>query len=192
MAFPDLGAIRLGEDDMPDGDRRQAVPPLQVARWPNVTFSPPGNISAVAFDAAGNAVATASVATTGPPAAVRITIVDIGLPTYEADGQDVAIFTVSVVDAAGALVTDACVPLTFTVASGPGDIYGIGNGDPADLTPDKVGHPDLPFGGVWQRSSWMGLARLIVQTQAGKPGEIVVEVGSPGLTTGTASFTSRL
>lgn len=146
--------------------------PVSFVFPPTPSSTQPGNITAVAYSAAGSVVATTTVATTGAPAALRVTLVDVGPPTYAADGSDVAIFSVEVVDAGGALVPSARVPLTFAVSSGPGVIYGVGNGDPADHTPDKVGMPDLPYGGVWARASWMGLARAIVQGQAGKPGQV--------------------
>ena len=95
------------------------------------------------------------------------------------------------IDANGNVVPDACNALTFSISSGPGAIYGIGNGDPADHTPDKVGLPDLNYGGKWIRNAWMGYARAVVQTQLNNPGQITLSVSSPGLTTGTASFTSQ-
>ena len=169
---------------------RQAVEPLGVTAWPARPFQR-GNISAIAYDAAGNVVATAAVSTTGSPYALRVTIVEDGAgKPFAADGADVAIFTIEVIDKNGNLVTDACIPLVFSV-NGPGSVYGVGNGDPSDLTPDKVGHPDLSYGGVWKRSSFMGLARSIVQTQAGKPGSITLVVSSPGLQPGSASFVSQ-
>jgi beta-galactosidase len=170
---------------------RQTVEVWGVTSWPARPFQR-GNISAVAYDANGNVVATALVATTGSPDALRVTLVDDGAarPSFAADGADVALFTVEVIDKQGAVVTDACVPLVFSV-KGPGSVYGVGNGDPSDLTPDKVGHPDLPYGGVWKRSSFMGLARAIVQTQAKTPGSITLVVSSPGLQPGAASFTSQ-
>jgi hypothetical protein len=51
--------------------------------------------------------------------------------------------------------------------------------------------PDLPYGGQWYRAAWKGYARAIVQTQAGRPGSITLSVSSPGLTGGSASFTSQ-
>jgi beta-galactosidase len=168
---------------------KQAVQPFGVTRWPAVPFAP-GNISALAYDADGHVVATSVVATTGAPAALRVTPVAVGAPTYAADGQDVALFTVEVVDAAGAVVPNANPLITFTVA-GPGAVYGLGNGDPADHTPDKVGDPTLPYGGVWARAAWMGLARAVVQTRAGAPGTITLTATAPGLTPGSASVTSQ-
>jgi beta-galactosidase len=63
--------------------------------------------------------------------------VEISSRPYAADGQDIAMFTVTIVDSAGNVVPNANPLLTYTV-SGPGTIYALGNGDPADHTPDKV------------------------------------------------------
>ena len=169
---------------------RVAVPPFGIANWGKVPFAP-GNISAIAYDAANNTVATSTVATTGPAAAILVTPVAVGPAATAADGLDVALFTIAIVDASGAVVPDARHMLTYAIASGPGTIYGLGNGDPADHTPDKVGDPALGYGGVWARAAWMGYARAIVQTQAGKPGVVTLQVTSPGLTTGTGTFTSQ-
>ncbi len=164
--------------------------PFGIARWDGVEFTS-GNITAIAYDANGATVATSVVATTGPAAAIVVTPVAVGPPTYAADGQDVALFTATVVDAAGTVVPDACHVLTYTISSGPGIIYALGNGDPADHTPDKVGDPDLPYGGVWARPAWMGYGRAVVQTMASKPGVVTLTVSSPGLTSGSAAFTSQ-
>ena len=170
---------------------KKAVAYGQIASWGGVPFVP-GNLTAVAYDANNNSVATSVLATTGAPAAVRVTLTAAGKsPTYAADGADVALFEVAVVDAAGAVVPNANNLLTYTIASGPGTIIGLANGDPADHTPDKVGNPDLPYGGVWARPAWMGYGRAVVQTQAGKPGAITLTVSSPGLASGSTSFTSQ-
>ena len=108
---------------------------------------------------------------------------------YAADGADVALVRCAVVDAAGRMVPGASIKVTFTV-SGPGEVYGVGNGDPANLTPDKVGRKDLPYGGVWDIPTFMGLVRAIVQTLAGKPGTVVVRATAPGLQPGSISFNS--
>ncbi len=100
----------------------QAVPPYGIARWEGVAFAP-GNITAVAFDAANNTVATSVVATTGPAARLVVEQVAVGPAAYAADGQDVGIFTVSVVDDSGSVVPDARHLLTYVISSGPGTIY---------------------------------------------------------------------
>jgi len=169
---------------------KQNVALFGVTKW-TTTFQP-GNISANAYDASGAVVARQTISTTGAPASIRVTQEEIGSPTYVADGHDVALFNVAIVDANGVVVPNANNALTFTISSGPGTIYGLANGDPADHTPDKVGMPDLSYGGVWKRSAWMGYARAIVQTQVGSAGAITLTVTSPGLTAGSASFTSTM
>lgn len=186
-AFTGAAAVEAFVNGVSQG--KVSVAPFQEARWGPVPFVP-GNISAVAYDASGNVVATSVVATTGAAASIVVTPVAVGPATYKADGQDVALFTVTIVDANGVVVPNARHLLTYSISSGPGTIYALGNGDPADHTPDKVGNPALPYGGVWARPAWMGYARAVVQTQAGKPGLITLSVSSPGLATGQGSFTS--
>jgi hypothetical protein len=79
--------------------------------------------------------------------------------------------------------------VTFTVV-GPAAVYGVGNGDPANLTPDKVGKKDLPYGGVWVIPAYMGLVRAIVETMAVQPGKVTVHAMSPGLVAAEISFTT--
>ena len=98
-----------------------------IVKW-STTFTP-GNISAIAYDASGAVVARDTVATTGAPASLQVSLVNVGAATYAADGQDVALFTVAILDAKGAVVPNANNVLTFTVTSGPGTIYALGNGE---------------------------------------------------------------
>jgi beta-galactosidase len=55
----------------------------------------------------------------------------------DADGEDVAVFTVSVVDAHGLVVPTAGNKVSFAL-EGPGRIIGVGNGDPSCHEPDTV------------------------------------------------------
>ena len=159
------------------------------ASWPAVPFAP-GTFTVRAYDASGATVAEDTVATAGAPAALQLTLEVIGARPLTADGADVALVSVAVVDAAGALVPGAGQALTFAVSKGPGVILGLGNGDSSDTTPDKVGMPDLPYGGVWTRSAFMGRARAIVRTVRGTPGDITLSVSAPGLPTATITFPS--
>ena len=157
------------------------------AAWPPVPFAP-GSFVVRAFDATGAAVAEERIATAGAPAALKLEVEAISSRPLAADGADVALVTLTVVDAAGAVVPGAAPEVTWAVA-GEGAIYGLANGQSNDLTPDKVGHPDLPYGGVWRRAAYMGRARAIVQTTT-RAGDIRVSAFSPGLQTGNITFTS--
>ena len=74
---------------------------------------------------------------------------------------------------------DAANNITFTV-SGPGRIYGVGNGDPTDHDPDKACF----------RRAYKGLARVIVQSKPGADtGSITLTATAAGLKTGALSIT---
>jgi len=165
---------------------RKAVPAWGYADFGAVPFAP-GNLTAVAYDGHGAVVAVDSVLAAGPPAALQLSLEDANGRPYAADGRDVALVRCAVVDAAGRVVPGASNKVTFAV-SGPGAVYGVGNGDPANLTPDKVGQKDLPYGGVWAIPAFMGLVRAIVQTAAGEPGTVTVHATAPGLRAADTAF----
>jgi beta-galactosidase len=114
---------------------RQKLASFSETKW-KVKYAP-GALVARAFRG-GVVVAETRVETTGAPAAVRLMPDQTNL---RADGEDVAIVTVAVVDAQGRVVPTANVPVAFTLA-GPGRILGVGNGDPTSHEPDVfVGSP---------------------------------------------------
>ena len=168
---------------------RRAVRSLGFADFGSVPFVP-GNLTAVAYDHSGTVTAVDTVLTVGAAAALQLSLESNHDRPYAADGQDVALVRCEVVDSAGRVVPGASNKVTFTV-SGPAAVYGVGNGDPANLTPDKVGQHDLPYGGVWTIPAYSGLVRAIVSTVVGKPGEIAVHASAAGLRAGQVSFTSH-
>ncbi len=114
---------------------RQKLAPFSESKW-KVKYAP-GTLAARAYRG-GSVVAETRVETTGAPSAVRLTPDRADL---RADGEDVAIVTVAVVDAQGRVVPNANVPVAFSLA-GPGRIIGVGNGDPTSHQPDVfVGSP---------------------------------------------------
>ncbi len=52
--------------------------------------------------------------------------------------QDVALLRATVVDAAGVLCSSCTNNVTFTVTSGPGLVWGTGNGDPSNHDPNHA------------------------------------------------------
>ncbi len=77
-----------------------------------------------------------------------------------ADGEDICIMNVSVVDDKGREVPDAMNQLKFDV-QGNAKIIGVGNGDPSSHEPDKC----VP--GKWQRKLFNGKCQVIVQSDGG-------------------------
>ncbi len=118
-----LNGASLGAKDMPkNGHLSWSVPYA------------PGTLEARGFDAAGKVMATDKVETTGAPAALRLTTDRTALT---ADGEDLTMVEVDVVDAQGRVVPTADNLVTFDV-TGAGRVAGVGNGDPSDHDPDKA------------------------------------------------------
>jgi len=109
---------------------RQAMKPQSVLRW-KVPYAP-GALSATGYKG-GRAVAEAKVETTGAPAAVQLRP---DRAAIDADGEDVAVVTVSIADAKGRVMPVAGNEVSFEL-EGPGRILGVGNGDPSCHEPDK-------------------------------------------------------
>jgi beta-galactosidase len=97
-----------------------------------------------------------------------------------ADGQDVAVVNVTIVDAQGRTVPMAGSLVTFAV-SGPGTVIGVGNGDPSCHEPDRA----------TERSAFNGLCMAIVQSRRGEAGAVTVTVASDGLEPATVALASE-
>ena len=120
---------------------KQTMKPNSKLSW-QVKYAP-GALSAKGFDNAGKVIAETKVETTGDATRIRLTP---DRKVITADGDDVAVFTVSAVDAQGRAVPVAQNKVNFAV-EGAGKIIGVGNGDPSCHEPD-VFVPDVPVRGV--------------------------------------------
>ena len=136
----------------------------------------PGTLEARA-SRGGRVVLTEKRETAGSPAKV-IAVAD--RTKIAADGQDLAVINVMVVDAQGRPVPMADNMVSFAV-SGPGNVIGVGNGDPSCHEPDKA----------WQRNAFHGLCMAIVQGKRGEAGAATVTVASAGLEGATVVVTSE-
>eukprot|EP00727_Mastigamoeba_balamuthi_P006116 m51a1_g2123 putative C-tail anchored protein, Glycoside hydrolase family domain (1594) ;mRNA; f:1670213-1679522 len=126
----------------------------QVARNGHASWTvpyEPGTLSAMAYDASGALIASEAIHTTSGPAAITLEAQMNGREAIEADGQDVALVKVAIVDSAGRVVPTASNFLTFSI-DGVGSVVGVGNGDPSCHEPDKAS----------TRSAWNGLALFTV------------------------------
>jgi beta-galactosidase len=116
------------------------------------------------------------VQTTGAPAAI---VLEPDRTSITADGADVSLVTVKIVDDQGRIVPEAANTVTFSLI-GPGQLLGVGNGDPGCHEPDKGR----------QRSAFNGLCLAIVQS-ARTNGAIVIRADSPGLKSAAATIEAR-
>jgi beta-galactosidase len=87
--------------------------------------------------------------------------------------------TVEALDSHGRHVPTANLPVQFVIAGGK--IIGVGNGNPNSREPDKA----------TARSLYNGYAQVIVQSEKGGAGMLMLRATSPGLTAATASLRVR-
>ncbi|HTL69354.1 MAG TPA: beta-galactosidase GalA [Lacunisphaera sp.] len=116
---------------------RKKMKPNSKLTW-QVAYAP-GVLAAKGYDAGGKVIAETKVETTGAATRLRLTP---DRPSVRADGEDVAVFTVEALDAAGRVVPVAQNLVRFALAGG-GRIIGVGNGDPSCHEPDTF-IPTLP------------------------------------------------
>ena len=152
----------------------QEVDPYEMNEW-RVPYAP-GRLEAVG-KTGGKVVAHAVVETTGAPVALRLTA-DRG--ALAGDGRDAAPVTVGALDARGRPVPTANLPVSFEIAGGR--IIGLGNGDANSHEPEKGD----------KRSLYNGLAQVIVQTEEGGAGALVLRVTAAGLKPAEARIAVRV
>jgi beta-galactosidase len=156
----------------------QKVPHLGHVEW-KVKYTP-GAIEARGSKD-GKVVLTEKRETTGPAAAIRLTA---DRTEIDANGEDLAVLKVEVLDKDGRLVPTAGNHIGFNI-TGDGRLIGVGNGDPNCQESDK--EP--------KRSLFNGLAQVIVQASH-RPGEIHIEAtkdgwDGPELTPAKVTITTR-
>ncbi len=120
---------------------KQVMKPNSKLSW-QVKYAP-GTLSAKGFDDAGNVIAEIKVETTGD--ATQIQLTPDGR-TINADGEDVAVFTVAALDAQGRVSPVAQNKINFSI-EGAGKIIGVGNGDPSCHEADTI-VPNAPVRSV--------------------------------------------
>ena len=129
-------------------------------RWRNVIYEP-GEIKVVVFDENGNKAGEKSVKTAGKPYKLQL---DADRTRLNADGNDLAFVTVSLIDKEGTLLPDADDDLQFIV-EGAGSFRGACNGDATSL--QVFTEPQMKL--------FHGQLVVVVQTTE-KPGNITLRV----------------
>jgi len=159
-----LNGRSLGLKDMPLNSHLEWSVPYE-----------PGTLMARGYDASSEIVTVDKVETTGAPTALRLTTDRTRLT---ADGEDMTVVDVAVVDAQGRVVPTASNAVKFQV-TGSGHVVGVGNGNPADHDPDKAS----------ARKAYCGLCMAIVGAGT-KAGPIRLQATSPGLKPAAMAFTA--
>ena len=169
MSNADTVELRLNGRSLAE----QKVDPFEMNQW-QVPYQP-GRLEAVARKG-GKIVAHAAVETTGTPVALRLTPDRLLL---EGDGRDAVPIAVEALDSSGRHVPTANLPVQFEIVGGR--IIGVGNGDANSHEPDKAS----------ARSLYNGFAQVIVQSQRGGAGTLLVRATSPRLKAAVASLKVR-
>jgi beta-galactosidase len=135
-------------------------------QW-NVLYEP-GILEAIGYK--NGKKITAKVETTENASQV---VISTDKTILNADGKDVTVINISIVDEKGREVPTANNMISFTITENA-KIIGVGNGDPSSHEPDKCATHS------WQRSAFNGKCQVIIQ--AGKnTGEATFEAKSIGL-----------
>jgi beta-galactosidase len=131
--------------------------------FPNVEFAP-GSLKAVGSNG-GKPVAQEELTTAGPPAQIKLTPI-VGPRGLEADGQDVALIDVEVVDAKGQRCPTDDARVDFTIA-GPGTWRGGYNSGKVDSTNNLYLNTECGINRVSVRST---LSAGSITVTASRPG----------------------
>jgi hypothetical protein len=145
--------------------------------WSNVTWTA-GSLKVVGYNAAGVAVCEDERVTTGVPTSIRLT--PSTDPTgWKADGHDLAMFDVEVVDAQGRRCPTALNAIEFTL-SGPAEWRG-GIGVRSDTDPDDnyILSTNLPVE--------CGVNRVLVRSTT-NAGNVTLTASSAGLLSATTNL----
>ena len=115
----------------------------------------------------------------------------------------------TIVDAKGVVAATASNNVTFEIVSGPGRVFGVGNGDPTNHQPNQVSWRSAYHGLVrglvqvthdasspaWQREAMRQMdtdggvrTQIAAASTSTAASPIVVKASSPGLTSGTISI----
>lgn len=134
-------------------------------RWDDVIYEP-GQLKAVAYKD-GEKIGEAIMQTAGQPHQLRLTA---DRKELTATGQDLSYILIEALDEKGVLCPLADNVVNFKI-EGPGEIAGVGNGNPLSYEPFQADY----------RKLFNGKAMLIIRTIEGKTGTIKVTASAEGI-----------
>jgi len=141
-------------------------------RWDDVVYEP-GELKVIAYKH-GQSWAQDVVKTTGDAEALSLTADHNAIA---ADGADLSFVTLRVVDADGQVVPKMSPSIKYRL-EGPGEIIAVGNGDPTSLESFQA----------TQRRAFNGLALVIIRSEKGNPGKLVLRAEAEGLKSATTEI----
>ncbi len=144
---------------------RRLMPKNGHLSW-NAIYQP-GKIRAVGYKNGKKAMEKV-IETTGEPALLELSA---DRDVISADGRDVAVATVKVLDKKGRFVPDANIELSLSV-DGPVKILGVGNGDPTFKAKER---PTDGLGKKFSVKTFNGLAQILLQSES-DPGSATLSV----------------
>jgi beta-galactosidase len=160
-----LNGESLGKKEMPKNFRLEWVVPFA-----------PGTLEAKGYDQNGVKVNSTYRRTTGAPASIKLIPSTL---TIQADGEDVVVVNVMIVDQAGDVCALADNTVEFSV-EGPLEILGVGNGNPVSHEPDKFNSKRRAYHGLCQiilkSTDVSGPAKLAATSWQLASGEVEFEV----------------
>ena len=162
---------KLGRKQMPQGGH---------LRW-KATYQP-GRVVATGYKN-GRRTMTKTLETTKEACQI---VLSADRTAIAADGRDVAVVTVEILDRKGRVVPNACPTLRLRL-EGDGRILGVGNGDPSYLGED---HPKDPDCHEFSIPAFNGLAQVLVQS-AKTPAQLTLAVTADRLEAGTLTISTK-
>lgn len=159
---------------------RKAMPKNGHLSWDAVYQ--PGKVKAVGYKN-GKKALERTIETTGAPARLSL---EADRQAINADGTDVAVLAVGVLDKKGRMVPDADIDLNITV-DGDMRILGVGNGNPTFQAKER---PTDGKGKTFTVKTFNGLAQILVQA-GNQPGGSTVTVTAEGVAPATITLAGR-
>ncbi len=167
-AYSNMDEVELTQDGKSLG--RQAMPRDGHLVW-HTTYRP-GRLVAYGYRQ-GKRVMTQRVETTGPAAKVTL---KVSKQTLRADGQDIAVVDLTLVDAKGRTVPDACDNIMISL-DGSAELLGWGNGDPAYKQAERPQGSDRRHAEI---AAFMGQAQVIIRGVEGGATPVTLSVTTAG------------